>query len=155
MTHWFVPANDASVPPPTEASLGVQQSSVLSNKRVVIVEDEGITVWQMRKMLTIAGLQVVGAAPDGVAGVEMVLRERPEIVLMDVSMPRMDGLEATQHILAEFAVCLVIVTAYDQHRDEAERLGASGYIVKPGNRDTLLPALEAAYRTFTTRGHDA
>ena len=72
----------------------------LSGKRAVIVEDEGITQLQLRKLLRSEGIQVVGAASDGQEGVELVLKERPDFVLMDIRMPVMDGLEAMGRILA-------------------------------------------------------
>lgn len=74
----------------------------LAGMRVVICEDEGITQLQLKRILTLAGLKVVGVAGDGQAGVETVLRERPDLVLMDIKMPVMDGLEAARQIMAAY-----------------------------------------------------
>lgn len=121
----------------------------LVGKRVVIVEDEGITVLQLRKLLTRAGLLVVGAASNGQDGVDVVLQERPDIVLMDITMPVMNGLDAAELILSHYQVCVVMLTAYgtDEYRERARQIGACGYITKPIHGPRLLPELDAAYRS--------
>lgn len=89
------------------------RSTVLQGKRVVIVEDEGITQMQLRSILKRAGLVVLASAVDGVEGVATTLRERPDLVLMDICMPGpFDGLEAARRILAEYHVCIVMLTAF-------------------------------------------
>ena len=125
----------------------------LIGKRIVIVEDEGVTQMQLRRALTKAGLQVVGAANNGKSAVEVVLRERPDVVLMDVQMPVMDGLEAAQLILAEYRVCVVMLSAFatEEHQDKAKELGACGYLHKPVITETLFSQLEQAWRRFHTQ----
>jgi two-component system, response regulator PdtaR len=125
-------------------------SSLLAGKRVVIVEDEGITQMHLRRILKNAGLTVLTSAVNGEMGVETVLRERPDLVLMDIKMPVMDGLEASERILAEYSVCIVVLTAFseEEYRQRAQELGTSGYVLKPIITETLLPALEAAYHKF-------
>ena len=122
----------------------------LAGKRVVIVEDEGITQMQLRKVLTWAGLEVVGSASDGQAGVEIVLRERPDLVLMDINMPVMNGLEAAERILEKCSVCILMLTAYpdETFREQARRIGTSGYLLKPVCNEILLPQTQAALRAF-------
>ncbi len=122
----------------------------LRGKRVVVVEDEAITQMQLRKIFQHEGFNVVGTAVNGRAGVETVLRERPDIVLMDINMPLMDGLEAARRILAEYAVCIVMLTAFseDEYRDRAQEIGTCGFIVKPIDRDLLLPQVEQAVLSF-------
>ncbi|HLJ54026.1 MAG TPA: response regulator [Chthonomonadaceae bacterium] len=121
---------------------------------MAICEDEGITQMQLRRILTRAGARVVGIAGDGQSGLETVLRERPDVVLMDIKMPVMDGLEAARQIMAAYPVCIVMLTAYatEEYQREAEALGASGYIVKPITAQTLLPQVQEALERFAERG---
>lgn len=122
----------------------------LRGKRAVIVEDEGITQLQLKKILQSEGIEVVGAAGNGKEGVEFVLRERPDFVLMDIRMPDMDGLEATERILAEYHVCIVMLTAFSDegYRQRATELGVCGYVLKPVTVETLMPQLKALYHRF-------
>jgi len=122
----------------------------LLGKCAVIVEDEGITQLQLRKLLRSEGIKVVGTASDGQEGVELVLKERPDFVLMDIRMPVMDGLEATERILAEYRVCIVMLTAFsdEAYRQQATELGACAYVLKPVTVETLMPQLKAAYHKF-------
>lgn len=126
------------------------QATSLRGKRAVVVEDEGLTQLQLKKMLRSEGIEVVGTASNGKEGVEFVLRERPDFVLMDIRMPDMDGLEATERILAEYHVCIVMLTAFSDagYRQRAEELGACGYVLKPVSIETLMPQLKAAYHQF-------
>ncbi|MGC4042991.1 MAG: response regulator transcription factor [Armatimonas sp.] len=130
-------------------------SSLLKGKRIVIVEDEGLTLMHLRKVCTLAGIQVVGTAGDGERGVQQVLETQPDIVLMDINMPLLDGFAATERILKEHSLCVVMLTAYDmeEYQSRAYELGASGYILKPITASTLIPQLEAAYKQFTLREH--
>ena len=116
---------------------------------MVIVEDEGITQMQLRVILKGAGLEIAGAVANGKDAIELVLAEKPDLVLMDIKMPVMDGLEATRRILAQSHMCIVMLTAYDDYREEADTIGATGYVVKPIDRLTLLPQLAAALQRFT------
>ena len=123
----------------------------LVGKRVIIVEDEGMTQIQLRQILTRAGLRVIGSATNGPEGVDMVARETPDLVLMDIRMPgEYDGLEAARRILAEQTVCMVMLTAFndDDYKAHARQIGTCGYVVKPIDRDMLLPQLEAAYKQW-------
>ena len=122
----------------------------LTGKRVVICEDEGITVMQLERALTRAGLLVVGKAGNGHDGVETVLRERPDIVLMDIIMPGQNGIDCARQIMAAFPTCIVMLTANsDQHHmNEARDVGAAGYIPKPITSEHLLPALNQALQMF-------
>ena len=126
---------------------------ILRGLRVVVVEDEGITQLQIRKMLQAVGADVVGSASNGRVAVETVLRERPDLVLMDIHMPIMGGLEASEQILASLDTCIVFLTAYsdDESMARASQLGASGYVLKPVTKDTLLPRLAAAYAHYASR----
>ncbi len=137
-------------PPPIREGTPLQvlpTSSPLAGKRIVTVEDESITQMQLRKVLTRAGLIVVGQAMNGKDGVDLILREKPDLVTMDITMPIMDGLEATRQVMEKDDTCVVIVTAYtnEEYRQKAEEVGASGYVVKPIAAASLLPALEYIY----------
>ena len=125
----------------------------LTGLRVVVVEDEGITQMQLNRLLRQAGMEIVGAAGEGQTGVEVVLREAPDLVLMDIRMPLLDGLEATRQILATTQVCIVMLTAYadESLRAKALQLGASGYLLKPITSLTLIPQLEKVYAAYKTQ----
>lgn len=105
---------------------------------------------QLKRILTQAGLVVVAIAGDGQTGVEAVLREQPDLVLMDVNMPVMDGLEAARQIMGVYRVCIVFLTAYatEEYQEEATGLGACGYILKPITAHALLPQLKQACARF-------
>lgn len=122
----------------------------LRGRRGVIVEDEGLTQLQLKKILRSVGVQVVGIAGNGQEAVEIVLRERPDFVLMDIKMPIMDGLAASERILAEYSTCIVMLTAFseEEYRRKAQTLGACGYILKPITSETLVPELTEAVRRF-------
>lgn len=127
--------------------------SPLAGKRIVTVEDESITQMQLRKVLTRAGLIVVGQAMNGKDGVDLILREKPDLVTMDITMPIMDGLEATRQVMENNQTCVVIVTAYtnEEYRRKAVEVGACGYVVKPIAAASLLPALEYIYEHRTAK----
>ena len=114
-----------------------------------MVEDEAITQMQLRMILTRQGLNLVGTGINGQQGVELVRKHRLDIVLMDIKMAtNTDGLDATRQILSEQPVCVVMLTAYEEYREEAEQIGASGYVLKPIDSTTLIPQLAQAYQRF-------
>lgn len=121
--------------------------SPLAGKRIVTVEDEGLTQMQLRKALTVAGLIVVGQAANGEEGVELTLREKPDLVTMDINMPVMDGLEATRRIMEQDGTCVVILTSYndEEHRHRAQEVHACGYALKPISSSALISTLEYSY----------
>ncbi|HZT42859.1 MAG TPA: response regulator [Chthonomonadaceae bacterium] len=122
----------------------------LTGKRIVVVEDEGVTELHLVRSLKRAGLLVVGAAANGQKGLELVLEHHPDLVLMDIRLPILDGLEASRRILEQMQTCIVILTGYDmeEYRQKARELGLSGYIVKPVTGKGLIAALEQAYRDY-------
>jgi len=120
-----------------------------AGKRIIVVEDEGITQMQLGKILKRAGFTVAGAALNGEQGVELALRVQPDMVLMDINMPgAFNGLEAARRILAEFPTCVVMLTAYSDYVKEAREIGACGYIIKPLEERSLLPQLQEALQRF-------
>lgn len=116
--------------------------------RIVIVDDEPLARERLHALLAeIADIEVVGEAEDGHDGLEMVERLRPDLVLLDISMPRMDGLEAANH-LSHFqpAPAVIFCTAYDQHALAAFEAHAVDYLLKPIRAERLQAALERARR---------
>lgn len=125
-------------------------SSVLAGRRMVIVEDEAIIQLQICRILKAAGLVVVGQANSAEAGIDLILREQPDLVTMDVNLGRMDGIEATRQIMAQLPTCIVVMTAYAQpvYQKAAQQAGASGYIIKPFLAITAIPGIEQAYQRW-------
>lgn len=127
-------------------------AGLLRERRVIVVEDEGITQLFLRRTLAQSGLQVVGAASNGLTGIEIALRERPDIILMDIKMPGpVDGLEAAMRILQNFRTCLIMLSAYPEHCKKAEEIGAAGYILKPIDARSLIVEVHAAFSEFNAR----
>jgi AmiR/NasT family two-component response regulator len=128
--------------------------SSLQGKRIVIVEDEGVTIMQVRMGLLAAGMEVVGVAVTGQQAIDCVFKERPDIVLIDIDLQGgIDGLNAAQSILTIYPVCIVILTAYadPQHRVQAADLAICGYIVKPVDAAKIVSELEQAYSDWQHR----
>lgn len=138
-------------PEPVQKRQAHRKNALLQGKRIVVVEDEGITQMQLHRILQYEGMDVVDAAMSGPTGVEAVLRTRPDIVLMDIHMSgEYDGLEAARRILETSNVCIIMLTAFsdESYREQANRIGVCGYVVKPVDQLTLLPQMEAAWRAF-------
>lgn len=129
-------------------------SPMLAGKRVVIVEDESVIQLQIQRILTAAGIIVVGQVISAEEGIALILREKPDLVTMDINLGRrMDGIEATRQIMAQGPTCVIVMTAYGQpaHQKAAMEAGASGYIVKPFLATTAIPEVEKAYQRWITR----
>ena len=118
--------------------------------RAVVAEDETLIRLDLVEVLTGAGYRVVAEAGDGRAAVEAVREHRPDIVVMDVKMPVMDGIAAAGEIAGERLAPVVMLTAFSQ-RELAERArtaGAMAYVVKPFTEADLVPAIELAVARF-------
>jgi response regulator NasT len=114
--------------------------------RILVAEDETIIRLDLRELLERAGFEVCAEARDGVEAVELAQSEQPDLAIMDVKMPRLDGIEAARRILDERPIPIVMLTAYGQ-RDlvaRAVEAGVFGYLVKPFREQDLLPAIETA-----------
>jgi response regulator NasT len=114
--------------------------------KILIAEDEAIIRLDLKEMLEEEGLDVVGEASDGEAAIRLARERKPDLVIMDIKMPGMDGLAAAEHIVSEDLGAVLILTAFSQ-RDLVQRAaeaGAMGYLVKPFQKADLMPAIEIA-----------
>jgi AmiR/NasT family two-component response regulator len=114
--------------------------------KVLIAEDEAIIRLDLKEMLEEEGLDVVGEASDGEAAIRLARERAPDLVIMDIKMPGMDGLAAAEHIVSENLGAVLILTAFSQ-RDLVQRAaeaGAMAYLVKPFQKADLMPAIEVA-----------
>jgi len=114
--------------------------------RILIAEDETIIRLDLRDLLERAGHEVVAEARDGEEAVELAREHAPELAVLDVKMPRLDGIEAARRILADQAIPIVMLTAYGQDElvGRAVEAGVFGYLVKPFREQDLVPAIAAA-----------
>ena len=114
--------------------------------RILIAEDETIIRLDLRAILERAGFEVCGEARDGQEAVELARASRPDLAVLDVKMPRLDGIEAARQILDERPIPIVMLTAYGQDElvARAVEAGVFGYLVKPFRESDLLPAIHAA-----------
>lgn len=122
-----------------------------TQRRVLVAEDEALIRLDLVEMLREEGYQVVGEAADGEDAVRLATELKPDLVILDVKMPKMDGIEAAAHIARDRIAPVVILTAFSQ-RDLVERArdaGAMAYLVKPFAKKDLVPAIELAMSRFS------
>jgi len=119
-------------------------------RRVLVAEDEALIRLDLVEMLNEEGYEVAGQAADGEEAVRLATELKPDLVILDVKMPKMDGIEAASMIVSERLAPCVILTAFSQ-RDLVERArdaGAMAYLVKPFAKHDLVPAIELAVSRF-------
>jgi response regulator NasT len=114
--------------------------------RILLAEDETIIRLDLREILERAGFEVCAEARDGEEAVELAMSAKPDLAILDVKMPKLDGIDAARRILGERPIPIVILTAYGQEElvSRAVEAGVFGYLVKPFRETDLLPAIHAA-----------
>ncbi len=114
--------------------------------RILVAEDETIIRLDLRALLERAGFHVCAEARDGLEAVELARQHRPDLAILDVKMPRLDGIEAAKRIIDERPIPIVMLTAYGQDElvARAVEAGVFGYLVKPFREQDLLPAIATA-----------
>jgi response regulator NasT len=126
------------------------QSRANAKTRVVLAEDEVLIRLDLAEMLIEEGYDVVGQAGDGEAAVALTTELRPDLVVMDVKMPKLDGISAAEQIASARIAPVVMLTAFSQRElvDRASQAGAMAYVVKPFGKSDLIPAIEIARARF-------
>jgi two-component system, response regulator PdtaR len=118
----------------------------METRRVVVAEDEALIRMDLVEMLAECGYEVVGEAGDGEAAVELARDLRPDLVVLDVKMPVLDGISAAERITGERLAPVLMLTAFSQRElvERARDAGAMAYLVKPFQKADLMPAIEVA-----------
>ena len=122
----------------------------MDRTRVIIADDEALIRLDLREMLTNQGYLVVGEVADGHSAVNQARELRPDIVIMDIKMPDMDGIEAAKILTEERIAPVVLISAYSQRElvERAREAGVVAYLVKPYREEDLAPAVEVALARF-------
>jgi response regulator NasT len=115
-------------------------------RRVLIAEDEALIRLDLKEMLEEEGYAVVGEAADGEQAIDLARKLEPDLVILDVKMPVLDGISAAERITEEAIAPVVMLTAFSQRElvERAVDAGAMAYLVKPFAKSDLLPAIEVA-----------
>ncbi len=118
--------------------------------RIVIADDESIRVMSLRSQLEALGHQVVGEAATGREVVEIARQVKPDLAILDIKMPEMDGIEAAKAITAEQPIPIILLTAYGEEElvERAAEAGVLAYLMKPVSEDDLLPTIALALARF-------
>ena len=125
-------------------------SPTVPRPRVVVAEDEALIRLDLVELLTDEGYEVVGQAGDGLSAVQMAHDLEPDLVVLDIKMPKMDGLAAAEQIAGERIAPVLILTAFSQRElvERARAAGAMAYVVKPFDASDVVPAIEIAMARF-------
>jgi two-component system, response regulator PdtaR len=121
--------------------------------RVVLAEDEALIRLDLKELLEEEGYDVVGEAGDGESAVRLTTELRPDLVVMDIKMPGLDGLAAAERISEQRVAPILILTAFGQKDlvERAAQAGAMGYLVKPFQKGDVVPAIEVAVARYRER----
>jgi two-component system, response regulator PdtaR len=139
-------STEQTAPQPTAPAEGASAP----RGKILIAEDEAIIRLDLKEMLEEEGFEVVGEASDGEAAIRLAKERRPDLVIMDIKMPGMDGLTAAERLVEDDVAAVLILTAFSQ-RDLVQRAaeaGAMGYLVKPFQKSDLMPALDIALARY-------
>lgn len=134
----------------TQQAAEAQSEATRPARRVLVAEDEALIRLDLVEMLREEGYEVAGEAADGDEAIRLATELKPDLVILDVKMPKVDGIEAAQQIAGNRIAPVVILTAFSQ-RDLVERArdaGAMAYLVKPFAKRDLVPAIELAMSRF-------
>lgn len=135
----------------TMSAMMASMTEASAARRVLIAEDEALIRMDLAEMLRDEGYEVVGQAGDGQEAVDLAESLTPDLVIMDVKMPRRDGIDAASEIAAKRIAPIVILTAFSQRElvERARDAGAMAYLVKPFSITDLIPAIELAVSRFS------
>ena len=123
----------------------LERMSDKTARRVIVAEDESIIRMDIVETMRESGFDVVGEASDGIEAISLATELKPDLVVMDINMPNMDGIVAAKR-LSELKIPVVLLTAFSQRElfEQAAEAGAMAYVLKPFNANDLLPAIEIA-----------
>ncbi len=123
----------------------------MERTRVIIADDESVIRTDLREMLANLNYLVVGEAGDGQSAVNLAREVKPDVVIMDIKMPDMDGIEAARVLTRERIAPVLLLTAYSQKDlvERAKEAGVVGYLVKPFREQEVVPAIEIALARFS------
>lgn len=118
--------------------------------RVLIAEDEPIVRMDLKELLESQGYEVVGEASDGKVAIDLARKLKPDVIIMDIRMPNLDGIEAAKILTQEEIAPIIFLTAYSDRElvEKAKEVGVVAYIVKPFKESDLFPAIEIAIARF-------
>jgi two-component system, response regulator PdtaR len=120
-------------------------------RRVVIAEDEAIIRLDLKEILESEGYEVVGETARGDEALELVKATLPDLAILDIKMPGMDGIEVARRVVGDHGIPVLILTAFSQRNliEEARDAGVAAYLVKPFQSQEIVPAIEAAIARFS------
>ena len=122
----------------------------MKSLKIVVAEDETLVALSIIAQLKELGYQVIGDATDGIEAVELCGRLQPDLVVMDINMPRLNGIEAAKLIKEKWQIPVVIVSGYSDEKliKDATEAGVISYLIKPVTKQNLAPAIEVAVKNY-------
>jgi two-component system, response regulator PdtaR len=118
--------------------------------RILVADDEPASAGALKELLEAIGYQVIGPAPDGAEAVRLAVRERPDLAILDIDMPRLSGLDAIDQITRQCPIPVIVLTAHSDAEfvDRAAELPVFNYLTKPAGVDRIVPAIRLATARF-------